>query len=178
MLLERVPIDPELRWRGLQLLAHTATGTIVAMASVPAGSPFIASVLLQSSYAFTFTAYDPYTPDPVIFLIAALVLHLWIADRSFVVAADGGGVRVRQGNRGADRRGPGDRGDARGARPPRLVAMAGAGDARRPHAAGLSLVHGYLRRLGHLEKRRVEFFDRLVAGDLVEEQSVDRRARP
>ena len=27
MLLERVPIDPELRWRGLQLLAHTATGT-------------------------------------------------------------------------------------------------------------------------------------------------------
>jgi hypothetical protein len=86
MLLELAPIDPELRWRGLQLLAHTATGTLVAMASVPAGSPFIASLLLQSSYAFTFTAYDPYTPDPVIFLIAALVLHLWIADRSLVVA--------------------------------------------------------------------------------------------
>jgi len=85
MVLERVPIDPELRWRGLQLLAHTATGTLVAMASLPA-SPFIASLLLQSSYAFTFTAYDPYTPDPVIFLIAALVLHLWIADRSFIVA--------------------------------------------------------------------------------------------
>ena len=86
MLLERVPIDPDRRWRGLQFLAHTATGTLVAMASVPAGSPFIASLLLQSSYAFTFTAYDPYTPDPVIFLIAALVLHLWIADRALVVA--------------------------------------------------------------------------------------------
>ena len=86
MLLERIPIEPETRWRGLQLLAHTATGAIVAMASTPAGSPLIASVLLQTSYAFAFTAYDPYTPDPVVFLIAALVLYSWLADRSLVVA--------------------------------------------------------------------------------------------
>jgi hypothetical protein len=86
MLLERIPIDPEVRWRGLQLLAHTATGTLVAAASIPAGSPWIASVLLQTSYAFTFTAYDPFTPDPVIFLVAALVLYCWLIDRSFAVA--------------------------------------------------------------------------------------------
>jgi hypothetical protein len=86
MLLERIPIDPELRWRGLQLLAHTATGTLVAVASTPAGSPWIASILLQTSYAFTFTAYDPFTPDPVIFLVAALVLYCWLIDRSFAVA--------------------------------------------------------------------------------------------
>jgi hypothetical protein len=82
MVLAHVPMEPEARWRGLQWLAHTATGTIVAMASGPAGSPWIASVLLQTSYAFAFTAYDPYTPDPVVFLIAALILYCWIADRA------------------------------------------------------------------------------------------------
>lgn len=86
MLLERIPIDPELRWRGLQLLVHAATGTVVAITSLPAGSPWIASLLLQTSYAFTFTAYDPFTPDPVIFFIAALVLYCWTVDRSMVVA--------------------------------------------------------------------------------------------
>lgn len=82
VLLAQVPLDPEPRWRGLQWLAHTATGTIVAIAGVPAASPWIASILLQSSYAFAFTAYDPYTPDPVVFLIAALLLYCWIRDRA------------------------------------------------------------------------------------------------
>ena len=86
VLLEQVPMDPERRWRGLQWLAHTATGALVAMATAPIGSPLIASVLLQTSYAFTFTAYDPYTPDPVVFLISALILYLWLVDRAFTVA--------------------------------------------------------------------------------------------
>jgi hypothetical protein len=84
MLLAKVPLEPELRWRGLQWLAHTATGTIVAIAGMPAGSPWIASVLLQGSYAFAFTAYDPYSADPVVFLIAALLLYCWIGDRALV----------------------------------------------------------------------------------------------
>src|SRR5688572_9883011 len=37
MLLAEVPLDGEVRWRGLQWLAHTATGTIVAIAGMPAG---------------------------------------------------------------------------------------------------------------------------------------------
>ena len=82
IVLAQLPVDPELRWRGLAWLAHTATGTIVA-AALPAGSPLIASVLLQSSYAFTFTAYDPYSPDPIVFVIAALILYYWTADRAF-----------------------------------------------------------------------------------------------
>lgn len=85
MLLERIPADPEVRWRTLQLLAHVATGSIVAAVTAPFGSPYLASVLLQSSYAFTFTAYDPYTPDPVIFLVAAAILYCWTIDRSFAV---------------------------------------------------------------------------------------------
>jgi len=85
-LLEQVPANPERRWRGLQWLAHTATGSVVAMAAAPIGPPLIASVLVQTSYAFTFTAYDPYSPDPVVFLISALVLYLWLADRALAVA--------------------------------------------------------------------------------------------
>jgi hypothetical protein len=85
--LERIPADPELRWRAFQLLTHVATGSVVAVAVAPIGSPLIASILLQSSYAFSFTAYDPYTPDPLVFLIAALVLYLWIQDRALTIAA-------------------------------------------------------------------------------------------
>ena len=83
--LEHIPLDAESRWRGLQWLAHTATGTIVAVVSAGFASPCIASVLLQTSYAFTFTAYDPYTPDPVVFLIAAMFLYNWIGDRALWV---------------------------------------------------------------------------------------------
>ena len=85
MLLERVPMDPERRWRGLQWLAHTATGSVVAVATAPIGSPLIASILLQTSYAFAFTAYDPYTADPVVFFISGLILYLWLADRALAV---------------------------------------------------------------------------------------------
>lgn len=80
-LLEFVPTHAEPRWRGYQWLAHTATGTVVAMAAAPIASPLMSSVLLQSSYGFAFTAYDPYTPDPFVFLIAALTLYLWLVDR-------------------------------------------------------------------------------------------------
>ena len=86
MLLERMPGDPELRWRAVQWLAHTSTGTIMSMAIAPAGSPLVAAVVLQSSYGFAFTAYDPYTADPVVFLIAALIFHLWMVDRPLAAA--------------------------------------------------------------------------------------------
>lgn len=84
--LARVPLDSNARWRGLQWLAHTATGTIIGLAVTPYASPFIASTLLQTSYAFSFTAYDPFTPDPVVFLIAALLLYWWMRDRPIAVA--------------------------------------------------------------------------------------------
>ena len=82
MLLGQVPLDPELRWRALQWLAHTATGTITAVVVSPFASPLIAATLLQTSYAFSFTAYDPFTPDPIVFLIASLVLLCWVSDRA------------------------------------------------------------------------------------------------
>ena len=85
MLLEQVPMDSERRWRGLQWLAHTATGSVVAVTTTALGSPLIASILVQTSYGFAFTAYDPYTADPVVFFISGLILYLWLADRALAV---------------------------------------------------------------------------------------------
>jgi hypothetical protein len=84
--LELLPLDPETRWRGAQWLAHTATGTVMSIVAASFASPFIAAILLQTSYAFSFTAYDPYTPDPVVFLIAALILWTWMHDRPLLAA--------------------------------------------------------------------------------------------
>jgi hypothetical protein len=84
--LDQIPLNPETRWRGLQWLAHTATGTVTAIVVSPWASPYIASTVLQASYAFSFTAYDPYTPDPVVFLIAALILYCWVHDRPIAAA--------------------------------------------------------------------------------------------
>lgn len=86
VLLEFVPMDSEPRWRAYQWLAHTATGALVSMAAAPIASPLITTVVLQSSYAFTFTAYDPYSADPFVFLVAALTLYLWLLDRTLAMA--------------------------------------------------------------------------------------------
>jgi hypothetical protein len=48
------------------------------MMVTPFGSPWIASLLTQTGYALTFTAYDPYTPDPIVFLVAALIAYCWL----------------------------------------------------------------------------------------------------
>jgi hypothetical protein len=87
MLLERVPVDPQLRWRAHQWLMHTGTGTVVSIAVAPIASPFIAATVLQLSYPFAFTAYDPFTADPMVFAIAALTLSLWLIDRPLAFAA-------------------------------------------------------------------------------------------
>ena len=86
VLLEFVPMESGPRWRAYQLLSHTATGTVVSMAIAPIASPLMTSMLLQSSYAFAYTGYDPYSADPLVFLVAALTLYLWLLDRTFVMA--------------------------------------------------------------------------------------------
>jgi len=85
VLLNFVPMDAGPRWRAYQWLAHTATGTVAAMAVAPMAAPAITSIMLQSSFGFTYTAYDPYSADPFVFLIAALTLHLWLIDRTLAM---------------------------------------------------------------------------------------------
>lgn len=80
--LQSIPVDPELRWRVYAGSSHALTATIIATTVSLFGSPWIASLLTHTSYAFTFTAYDPYTPDPTVFLIAALIFFCWMRDRA------------------------------------------------------------------------------------------------
>lgn len=88
-LLEQVPLEPRLRWRVYQVTANAAAGTLLAVATasltMPPGAPALASVIAQMSYGFTFTAYDPYTADPLVFVASALLALCWI--RNWPVAA-------------------------------------------------------------------------------------------
>lgn len=89
--LHRLPIEPGTGWRAHQVSANAAAG--VVMAAVTAGlaggvwAPVLASAAAHASYGFAFTAYDPYTPDPLVFLLAALLVWCWTRDRPGVALA-------------------------------------------------------------------------------------------
>ena len=83
------PADPEARWRTQQWLGHAATATLMGLFTAEFASPWIVSVMVQTSYGLTFAAYDPFTPDPVIFVLAALLLRFWMTDRAALVAVMG-----------------------------------------------------------------------------------------
>jgi hypothetical protein len=73
-LVHNLPIDPGIGWRAYQVVSNAAAGSVIATVAAtlsPAGVvPLLASVMAQTSYGFTFTAYDPYGPDPLVFLMA------------------------------------------------------------------------------------------------------------
>src|SRR4051812_32880921 len=75
MLLERIAVDPDVRWRVHQWVAHTSAGAILSISVAEGASPLIAATVLQLSYPFAFTAYDPFTSDPLVFVVAALTLY-------------------------------------------------------------------------------------------------------
>ena len=80
----RLPFDPDTSWRVYQVASNTAAGAVIAivagtLSTLPA-APLLASVMAQTSYGFTFTAYDP-CADPMVFLIAALLTWCWMTNR-------------------------------------------------------------------------------------------------
>jgi hypothetical protein len=84
MALERLPVDPERRWRWYQVAATASAGVITSLTTVrlsggAAGA--LAAVITQASYGFSFTAYDPYSAEPMVFVIAALIAWCWMEDR-------------------------------------------------------------------------------------------------
>lgn len=83
--LARIPVAPEVRWRGFQLGANTVAGTIVAAttSTITGGwaATAIASILAQTSFGFAFTAVDPYTADPLVFVISAVITLCWLTNR-------------------------------------------------------------------------------------------------
>jgi hypothetical protein len=101
VLLNAIPGRPEAKWRGYELAANAAAGATLAIAVyelVPlAILPILSSIIVQSSYGFAFTAYDPYTPDPMVFLISAALLLCWVRNRplaALIIAT--GGVFVKE----------------------------------------------------------------------------------
>lgn len=92
-LLERVPIEPTLRWRLYRGAATAAAGTIVAIATGAITgawhTPFAVTILTQGSYGFAFTAYDPYTADPFVFVCIAFLAWCWLYDRWRLALATG-----------------------------------------------------------------------------------------
>lgn len=85
MALEQVPANATLRWRGYQVASNTLAGTILAITTgrLVGGwsTAVIASLIVQSSFGFTFTAYDPYTADSAVFVFAAVLTWCWLTNR-------------------------------------------------------------------------------------------------
>ena len=86
--LEHVPFDGDRRWRGLQILGTAAAGTVLALMTFKElgglRAAVFVTVVTQTSYGFAFTAYDPYTPDPFVFAVAAAIAWCWMANRWWI----------------------------------------------------------------------------------------------
>jgi hypothetical protein len=78
LLVRALPVHPDIGWRIYQVTANAAAGAILAALT---GAPAMASVIIQTSYGFAFTAYDPYAAEPLVFVFAALLVWCWIRDR-------------------------------------------------------------------------------------------------
>jgi hypothetical protein len=101
MVLARIPLEPERRWRWYQVAATAAAGSITAATTSRLagglGAGVIASLLVQTTYGFSFTAYDPYTADPLVFVFAAALAWCAIADRWLLALGIGlAGVFVKE----------------------------------------------------------------------------------
>jgi hypothetical protein len=91
VIVHALPIDPDIGWRAYQIGSNAAAGALIAglagTLAAPASAPFIASVLAQSSYGFSFTAYDPFSADPLVFVFAALLAWCFFTDRPWHAVA-------------------------------------------------------------------------------------------
>lgn len=90
--LAKIPIDPTLRWKSYRWGAVVIAGSIVALTVLSASgatAAVLASVLAQGSYGFAFTAYDPFSPDPFVFVCLGLMTWCWLRDRWLVALVVG-----------------------------------------------------------------------------------------
>lgn len=90
--LEHIPIEPDARWRWFRWSATTAAGSIVALTApiAPGASgAALATIVVQGSFGFTFTAYDPYSADPFVFVVLATIAWCWMTNRWVLALAFG-----------------------------------------------------------------------------------------
>lgn len=83
--LERIPMDPDRRWRVFRVAATSVAGSLLALTTAQLGNGWpaaaLASLMVQSSFGFAFTAYDPYSADPFVFVISAVITWCWLTNR-------------------------------------------------------------------------------------------------
>ncbi len=85
VLLEQIPLAPDSRWRWFRWSAVTAAGAIVSSTAASLGgglsAAILVSVMVQTSFGFAFTAYDPYSAEPMVYLTSAVLAWCWMANR-------------------------------------------------------------------------------------------------
>ena len=85
VLLEQLPMETDGRWRAYQVVSVATAGTLTSvLTSSVTGNVYagvLAAILVQSAYGFSFTAYDPFSADPLVFVFASLIAWCWVADR-------------------------------------------------------------------------------------------------
>lgn len=83
-LVEAMPGAHDRRWRAYEYLSTSLAAFVTSVAVarlVPMWqAPWLATLAAQTTFGFTFTAYDPYSADPMVFLMAALLLLAWLRD--------------------------------------------------------------------------------------------------
>jgi len=96
VLLEQLPINPETRWRAYRWAANTAAGAVIAgttVSLIAGASPLVVgalvTVIVQASFGFAFTAYDPYSAEPMVYLLLAVLTWCWFNQRWFAALAVG-----------------------------------------------------------------------------------------
>jgi hypothetical protein len=93
--LERFNAPDVVRWRAFAVAANTLTGVLLAGLAVAAAytrlglAAMLASILYQASFGATFAVFDPFTPDAVVYLLAACLAVLWWLDRPWLATAVG-----------------------------------------------------------------------------------------
>jgi hypothetical protein len=93
-LVARVPLPPGLAWGLYPVVANATAGFVLALACARIARPaaraaLLSTLIAQTSFGFTFALFDPYTPDPAVFLAGALLVWAWLADRPLVALAVG-----------------------------------------------------------------------------------------
>jgi hypothetical protein len=80
--LEHLPLPTEVRWRAFAVAANAVAGVLIAVFAAGAGAgglgALLASIVFQTSFGATFAVFDPFTPDPAVFLAAALIALAWL----------------------------------------------------------------------------------------------------
>jgi MFS family permease len=83
-LVGHVPLPAGVAWGLSAVVFNAAAGLVLGLACARLGgtrAALLSTLMAQTSFGFTFAVFDPYTPDPAVFLAGALLVWAWLTDR-------------------------------------------------------------------------------------------------